>query len=310
MQKVLRLIIPISILLFLAWTITVNWPSVKKQLILTNPLLLAASILTLTITHLGGAYLWYRILKIISVKISFKEAFRIFIVSNFGRFIPGVVMHYIARVYLGKTIGLSVAHGTSSVFLEAYYTLVGAIVIGMLSLPVISKLVVERLQVNIWLFLILVAVILILILAVPVRRIFMLLVKVPYLGKYVPVMGLKENFKEHLVLIGISSLLFLLYGIAFYFLSSSFADNPLQRVIDLSGLISVAWITGFLTPVSPGGLGVSDLSLAFLLTPFYSFSLASFLVIIFRLSLFIAEGLIFLLVVKMFGFDVTKPYRK
>ena len=129
------------------------------------------------------------------------------------------------------------------------------------------------------------------------------------IGKYVQMVNIKKNFKEHFILISISSTLFLLYGLGFYFISNAFINNGLLTFINLTGFLSISWIIGFLTPIAPGGLGVSDLSFAYFLSPFYGFSLASFLVVIFRFCLFISEGLMFLIIMKIFKFNILSSLK-
>lgn len=306
MKKVLRILVPASILLFLVWTLVVHWSTVAGKITSANPIPLFISLLVLILTFIGGAYFWYKILQVLSVRISFKEAFRIFIISNFGRFIPGVVVHYVARVYFAKGLGLSVSESLSSVFLEAYYTLIGALIVSMLSLPTVLKLVTKT-SVDIWLSWVLATTILVLIVVIPTKKIFVLFSRMPILGRALPPQGITGGFKEHLMLIGISTNLFLLYGIGFYLLSASLIGSSITHILDFSGLLSTSWIIGFLTPVAPGGLGVSDLTFAFLLTPFYSFSVASFLALAFRLGLLLAESIVFLVVIKLFGLEVTAP---
>lgn len=298
MKKILKIITPPIILSFLIWTIVGNWSLVGEKISSANITLFLASLLILSLTYVGGAFFWYKILQAISFKTTFKEAFRVFIISNFGRFIPGVVLHYVARVYLSKGLGLGVGKGMSAVFLEAYYTLAGAAVVSILAFPVASRFINAT-----WLLFSATVVLAVIIFFRPVK-LFIMLKKAPFFGKYIPKVIYKNDLKEHLSLLGLSASLFLLYGIGFFLLSSAFVSNPLSRVLDISGLLSASWIIGFVTPVAPGGLGVSDLSFAFLLQFFYDFSLASFLALAFRFSLFIAEGLMFFLVVKLTGLNV------
>lgn len=304
MKKKLKILVPVSILVFLIWVIIQQWSSVGDKIVSANPILLFISFLFIVLTYIGGAYFWYRILLAISFQTSFKEAFRVFIISNFGRFIPGVVMHYIARVYLIRGLGLGIKEGISTVFLEAYYTLASAVIIGLLALPQLVKFI------NLYGVIFLSLVIFVLIVFIPPLRLFAQLKKIPYLGKKVPIVTYGQVWKNHLFLLGLSTLLFILYGIAFFLLSSAFISNPLFRIVGISGLLAISWILGFVTPVAPGGLGVSDLSFAFLLSPFYNFSLASFLALVFRFSMFLAEGVMFLVVIKIFGFDVVSKSRK
>lgn len=304
MRKILKTLLPISILIFLIWTIIQQWSFIGGKISSANPILLFASFLIIILTYIGGAFFWYKILLAISFKTPFKEAFRVFIISNFGRFIPGVFLHYVARVYLSQGLGLGAKEGISAVFLEAYYTLAGAVIVGIFALPLVIKFIDP-----LWLFTLSLALVAALIIISPLK-LFLQLKRIPVLGRKVPSIIYKKELRTHLGLLGLSAFLFLLYGVAFFLLSFAFVPNPVFKVADVSGLLALSWILGFITPVAPGGLGISDLSFAFLLSSFYNFSLTSFLALVFRFSLFAAEGLMFLSVIKFFGFDVISSPRK
>lgn len=310
MKKALKISIPILILLFLVWVIIQNWFLVQSQLRFANPIQIIFSLIIILIINVGGVYLWYKILKSLSSKILFKEAFRIFIVSNFGRFIPGIFIHYVARVYMAKKLGLSVKIVVSSVFLEAYYTLAGAMIVGLISIPTILKLLSNRWLLSEELLLIIIFLISLFILLIPAKLVCKILLKLPIIRKYVYITGLKQNLWEHWGLVCISSFLFILYGLAFYFLSSAFLNNNIMHLINLISLLSISWIIGFLTPIAPGGLGVSDLSFAYFISPFYGFAMASFLAVVFRLCLLLIEGVMFIIVIKISKFNIISPINK
>lgn len=300
-QKVLKVLIPLSVLFFLIWTILNNGSFVWDQIITANPIFICLAVFVLGLTYLGGAYLWFLILKDFSKEVEFKEVFRIFIVSNFGRFLPGVALHYIARVYLSKSLGLSVSERVSAVVLEAYYTLTGGVIVAMLALPVIV-----RFASSPWLLYLVAVGLLTLIFIAPPRIAFLLVSKLPIFGKYIPAVDRnKTNKRRHLKLIGMSVGLFLVYGIAFNILISAFDGNLPPRLLEITGLLSASWVIGFLTPIAPGGLGVSDLSFTFMLQNFYSLSFASFTALTFRFLLFVAEGIMFILVLKLSNFDIV-----
>lgn len=299
-QKVLKTLIPLSVLFFLIWTIFNNGSFVWNQIITANTIFICLTVFVLGLTYLGGAYLWFLILRDFSKEVEFKEVFRIFIVSNFGRFLPGVALHYIARVYLSKSLGLNVSERVSAVVLEAYYTLAGGVIVAMLALPIAVKFTTSP-----WFLYLIAAGLLTLVFMAPPSIAFLLASKLPIIGKYIPVLDRKKTKKgSHLKLIGISVGLFLIYGAAFNILISAFTGNLPLRLSEITGLLSASWVIGFLTPIAPGGLGVSDLSFAFMLQHFYNLSFTSFIALTFRFLLFVAEGIMFVMVLKLSNFDI------
>ncbi len=299
MQKIFKLLIPISVLLFLVWTISKNGPLVWGQISTANLVVVLISMGFLSLTYLGGAFLWFLILKDFSKQVKFGEVFRIFIVSNFGRFLPGVALHYIARIYLSKSLGLKVSDRVSAVVLEAYYTLAGGIIVSLLALPIAVEFVAAP-----WLLYPAAAGLLIIIILASPRVAFLLASKLPFVGKHIPTKAGKTSTLHHVKLIGISVGLFLIYSLAFNILVSAFTGNSFSRLSETAGLLSASWVIGFLTPIAPGGLGVSDLSFAFMLQYFYNLSFASFIALTFRFLLFVVEGIMFVLVLKLSNFDL------
>ncbi|MDO8503262.1 MAG: lysylphosphatidylglycerol synthase domain-containing protein [bacterium] len=294
----LKITIPLLILSFLGWAIARNWSPIQERVASANYSFLVLSLLLLILGHAGGAYLWFKILAR-GTKLNYKEAFRVFIVSNFGRFIPGVILHYVARVYLARKIGISTKEGILSVFLEAYYTLGGAILISLFALPLIFKIF------NIpWQLFILVLLLVGLLIAILPSKVFRYAKKIPYLGKRIPPYPHQETFGTHTFFLIWSASLFLLNGVSFFLIALAFTNTVLSDLLVLSGLFAAAWVVGFLTPVAPGGLGVSDLSFAFLLTTFYDFPLAAFLTIVFRFGFLLSEGIIFLFIIRISGWDI------
>lgn len=286
-KTILKVIIPSIILLFLTITIFKSWSEIKDQFVPASPIFFVGAFFSLIITFLGGAFFWKSILSSLNFPVPYFEALRIFTISNFGRFVPGVIVHYLARIYMSKKIGLSIKQGSITVILEAYYTLSGAYIVGLLGIASLLKLI--NFPPGLLFIYILVAV---LILTVPLR---IIIPRIPFLEKKIPEM-IKIDYSGHFFLNLVSVALFMLNGLAFYLLCFSFFGLDFGQIWLITGLFALSWITGFITPVAPGGLGVSDLSFVFLLSPFYTLPQASFLVIIYRIILLAAEGFVFIAV--------------
>src|SRR3989344_3027767 len=289
MKSYLKLFIPILILSFLVWTTLRSWSSIEGKLASANYLYLFLSLGVLVVAQVGAAYLWYRLLP--KGKISFRQSFPIFVISNFGRFIPGIVLHYAARVYLAKKKGIDVKDVALSVVLEVYYSLLGSAVVSLLAISYVNK----YLPFSQFISIIFIVVILSVFFLSPVK-VLSIARKMPFVGNKIPTFEVHLPYKIHIVLAIWTAFLFLLNGAAFYLISRAFDNIPISNLYVFAGLFSASWIVGFLTPVAPGGLGVTDLSFAYLLLPFYSFSEASFLSLLFRFGFIMSEGIVFLLV--------------
>lgn len=298
MKKILKLTVPLLIISFLLFIVIKNWQSVDFDIKKINFSFLFLALVTLVFANIGGAIFWKSLLSFFSFELSFKQALRIFTISNFGRFLPGVAIHYFARIYLSKSSGLSLAKSTSTIILELYYTFCGGLITSLFSLNfLLSRF---NLLSNFY-YLIILGFVVFLILNP--RKIFLYIRKIPFFNKKVPEIQ-NLSFNNHLKLLLFSSFLFLLNGFAFYLLFLAI-NNSISFLL-ISGLFSLTWLIGFLTPLAPGGLGVSDLSLAFLLSSSYSLPLASFLTVMYRVLLICSELLVFLIVMILNNFNLSK----
>lgn len=301
MKSHFKLVLPILIIIFLVWTVLHSWSSLEGKLISANYLYLFLSLIILVGAQVGAAYLWYKLLP--RGKISFRESFRIFVFSNFGRFIPGVVLHYLARVYLAKKSGIGVKEVILSVFLEAYYSLLGSAIVSLLAISYVKK----YLPFSQFIIIIFVVAILFVFLLSP-TKVLSIARKISFMKNKIPTFEVSLSYKTHIALTIWTVFLFLLNGISFYLISRAFGQVPISNLAVFTGLFSASWIVGFLTPVAPGGLGVTDLSFAYLLLPFFDFSEASFLSLLFRFGFIMSEGIVFLLVWSVYGRERNKNY--
>lgn len=298
LKKILKVTIPISVIAFLVLTVAKDRETVSLQLNSANPFFILCSVAVLVLTFLGGAFFWQIILGSLNYNLTFKRSLKIFIVSNFGRFIPGVFLHYIARVYMAKKAGIGVASSAVSVLLEAYYTFCGAAIISIFGMTfIIDWLKLPGVYIYIYLLF------LILIISLNPKFVFKTSKKIPILKSKVTSLNFDINYTAHLKLLLLSSFLFFLNGLAFYLLSLAF-KNGVFSLLELSGIFSASWIIGFLTPVAPGGLGVSDLSFAYLLSSRYEFAIGTMLVLLYRAGLIVSELLVFLAVLWMSKLDI------
>jgi glycosyltransferase 2 family protein len=82
---------------------------------------------------------------------------------------------------------------------------------------------------------------------------------------------LAERLRSLLLTTALYSIMWLLMGLSFYALvvgTSPHLDPALLK--SAIGIFALAWLAGFLTPISPGGVGIREAALVLLLTPFMS----------------------------------------
>jgi hypothetical protein len=88
---------------------------------------------------------------------------------------------------------------------------------------------------------------------------------------------------------------FLLLGAILYLLTESFFSNAQANYWLFTGLFSIAWILGFITPGAPAGLGVREAILVTALDPIYGPGVALSLTLSLRIVTTMGDGLGFLI---------------
>lgn len=261
MKLLIRLgktIVPLSILSYLVWRVVrdssslaavawrIDWWSVG---------LLAAA---LALVHLTAVWGWQLLVATLRQRISFRDAFVVWTMANSVRYIPGTVWQYAVRVGLGRrysittrdSFALIVAEGICIVFSAGAFIVLSAfaahesflypsrwIVLGAYSAAV----------------------------AVAASGLLpWLLRKIARLAKQdLPVLRLRASQSIPVVACYLTH--YALAGAVLTCLVAAFTPYTVP-VLSATGTYALAWLLGYVTVFAPGGLGVTDASLAGLLS--------------------------------------------
>jgi len=199
-----------------------------------------------------GSIVWQRILGELGAPISRDQSFVIFGQSQIGKYLPGNIFHYVGRAGLAIRAGMKATAVVKSMSLEVLSIVLTAT---MLSIPVlllhgpaIRELLPDR-------HLPAVAVIgglglasLVAYLFVRERRLIRSLIEL-----------IPATYSTLLFILFNQALMFLVLGWSLYLLFATMA--PAQASYALWYCIcafALAWVAGFLTPGSPGGIGIRE----------------------------------------------------
>lgn len=283
MLKYLKFLIPAVLFVILIYNAS---GTLSLSLILSLQFkLILISLLIGFLIYPEGAYAWHQIIKRMGYDVSLKESLSVWSISNTSRYIPGFIWQYLGRVELSKrNLGIKRSDAIYSVILESYFSIISSVVISFAFFG------------DLWLF------ILVLLLS------FLLL---PTISKYlfnVLIFLLKKVLKREIENVNVKSVLesrsilglfmvnFLLCGLLLSVLLCSLAPScSINSLLSTTGAYSSSWFLGYISFFAPGGLGVSDLSLSFLLSQKVGLALASLLTIYLRLVLIISEIVFFVL---------------
>lgn len=238
-------------------------------------------------------------------EVSFRDAFTLFHLANITRYLPGRIWGVVRLLSLSRRFGLSkTAVGSSLTLHVGIETVLGGLIAVSLlfskQMRGTAKEVLEKISGHSLLLTIVVigilAGILLLIprLATHTRQ---------FLKTLTPL--LKNGGVWGNVII-VHSLLWLCQGLAFFLFVRSFAPVPWTDAGVLTACFAFAWIVGFLSFLTPGGLGIREGLLGLLLANYMPAPQATLVALLCRLWMLSAEMLLALIA---FGIDTNWTHR-
>jgi hypothetical protein len=231
LRKILQYLALAAIAFFLGWALYGNWEEVRTYHWSFNYPLLALSLGVMLASLFLYAWQWRFSLQRLGASIGFIKVLRTYFIGNLGRYIPGKVWQFLGWFYLFEREGVM----TSLRSTELSGRLWPFLIVIPLGLVVIQPSVLEKLL-NWGL------------------RLF----------KRGPV-TIELTAWDLARFAALHLLCWLGYGLAFYLFIRALYPVPLERLPALVGIFAGAWVIGFLSLLAPGGLGVREGILAYLL---------------------------------------------
>lgn len=284
-KKLTGIILVIIICYFLGAAFYKEWDNLSKYNWSPQPVWLVISIPAIIFAYVFCGIGWTIILQMIGVKIGKAKGTIIFLLSLFGRYIPGGIWSALGRLYLCRLEGIPDSKSGISILLEQAYPVVAACIVFVFSLlfwPA-ADLLVKVLP---------------LIFILPVFVLF--LHPKPFLKIVNPVLAwagkkpvqISLSFKDMLLLTCYYSCYWIITGTAFYFFVNAFYTLELIHIPILAGIFAISFTAGYLAFITPAGLGVREGLLSVLLSQFLPASVAIGLSLLSRLWLIGIEILI------------------
>jgi uncharacterized membrane protein YbhN (UPF0104 family) len=281
LYRIAQGIILIVIFYFLGRGVVLNWSKVRSyQWELDYPLLFGSFVL-LSLVYIFNIKVWNSLLEIVGSKLSFKNIFRIWFVSNLGRYLPGKVWTVVGMIYLLEKEGVSKRKGFTTAIVGQSLAVLSAF---LLSFILSGHGLYERIFSHNP-----IGFILILFFSIAI----FIFIAYPKLLEMVINLGLSLVRKEKISLELKSSELFLYlfyytlvwfsYGLAFMVFVKAIAPAPWSQYFNLTASFAFSYILGFLAVFVPGGLGVREGVLVLLLSHYFPLPVATLIALFSRL---------------------------
>lgn len=204
---------------------------------------------------------WMKVLSELNERMSFTESFSIFYISQLGKYVPGKLWTYLMQIHMADKKGISKEKTFISSVLFQLISMGTTVIAFVVSLLFWDNFNFSLRVIVVGLFLILILVI--------IWSGFLNVMTNFILNKVLKqkiVVNLSNLTLIHVILILMAS--WIAYGVAYYHFINSFYPISVISSIQFSGIYAISWLIGYLSFLTPGGLGIREGIQAYLLSFF------------------------------------------
>lgn len=247
------------------------------------------SFLLLFAVYLFNPWAWIKILNEMQENLNYRQAFSIFYVSQLGKYVPGRVWGYISQVILARKVGVS---GEKAFISSILFQVVSSVV--TVYFFMMTLLVWEQLDIVLRVF--------VLALASIGGYILLWMDALNWASNLVIKKMFKRTARVHLssrIILDVTGILILswiAYGVAYYhFMKSFYPELDIVTGITFTGIYAISWLVGYVSLLTPGGLGIREGVQVYLLNFFIPLPIAIVISLASRVWLTLSELLVGLL---------------
>ena len=198
------------------------------------------------------AFLWQYILKFLGQKLDLMEAWRISSIASLGRYLPGKIWLFVGKIAMSKQLGLDIKRVSSSLIFEIIGNVSGAFIVFVFFLLSIDQL--FDIKINKYYLLLIVPFMSFLV--YPNLLINFLNFVLKILKK--EIVSERIKIKNIIFLITVFALDWIYQGFLFSIIVSFFGLNLFENLHALIFINAASWLIGFLSIMSPGGIGIRE----------------------------------------------------
>lgn len=282
-QKLIPLakyLLTFAIFAFLGYTLYSKWSAVTEQEFTLRPLYLVPAILFALVNRYMQAWGWLAAVRRLGYSPAFAPSMAAYFISQAVKYVPGKMMLPVFRVMLCDRLGIRRAHTITSVMVELVMMVASGSIVFFALLPFMSR------GLDNW-FTILS------LLACCIAGLVGIHPKVMNFGMGILMRILKKDhvpiqyqYRFLLLLLMFFIAGWLVYGLSAMFTLLAVSQAPISGLsfpVVMTAAFAISWVLGFLSFLTPGGLGVREGVLTWLLTPYMPVSIAIVVALISRL---------------------------
>lgn len=265
-KGIVRLVVLLLIVVSVGFALQKSWARLPAHLEV-NWALLGLAYLLLVAQELSFAFIWRSILARLGSTLDVRSAQQIYLGSEFVRYIPGNVWHVLTRILWAERRGVPRVNGFASMTVELATKIAGAALVFACSLLFWTDVrgLAGALGRDVTLVVGLVGVPLLLLGLHPRLLTGALDFGLRKLGR--PPVAFALRYRDVLAVTLLWAASWVVAGAGFYLLARAFWHVPLSipSLVIAAGIYAIGWDIGFLSFVTPSGLGFREVALAALL---------------------------------------------
>src|SRR5229473_383031 len=264
-KRLLQIGLPLAILAGFLYQVRNDWSNLTAHAFQWNPWLIALAFLGFLLQELSYGLIWQSILARLGSRLDLRTSLRIYLASEFVRYIPGNVWHVLTRIFWVSKHGVSRPIAFASMTVELITKLAAGALVFAVSLLFWGNVgaVGSLLQGSLSIILGVAAFLALLIILHP-RILNGLLNLALRLLKRAPVI-LTLRYSDILLVTLAWCLSWFVAGCAFFTLVLAlWPGTPLTALPICIGIYAIAWDFGFVTFITPSGLGFRELAIGVL----------------------------------------------
>ncbi|MEO0132521.1 MAG: lysylphosphatidylglycerol synthase transmembrane domain-containing protein [candidate division WOR-3 bacterium] len=248
LTRILGILIVLACFYFIFRLLYTNWYSVKTAHLQFQWFYLVFSFFFMFITLILTAFSWKKNLAMLSENISLSKALQINALATLPKYVPGKIWGIAGKIYLAKKENISEHNCVITVTLETILSLLGGAILFLITTATQLKWRVSTY------YLLLIPVCFIIIypqIFIRVTNFFLKLSKRPMID-------IMPSYFQIIILLALYTLSWILQGIGVFFLINSFYKLSPKFILSVAGLHAFSWVMGFLSIITPAGLGVKE----------------------------------------------------
>lgn len=285
-KKLLGITVIVIISYFLLKNLFNNWQEFIQSVENFNLFPIILSLGLLLIFYTTHSIIWKLIIKDLGHDISIKKAIKIRSISEIGRYTPGKIWHFLGRTYFSKKLGIPKTTTLTSLAIETLSMMVSAVTIFLL----FSSNIIEMNA-------LLILSILLISLIILRSKYFNILINKILIKKG----KIKKKININIPLTSLITIL-ILYGVSWIIIGGSllltikslFPEISYFSILNITGIFAISWVIGYISFLTPGGIGIREGTMAILLSSQLSQPIAIAVPILFRILTVISELLMIL----------------